>query len=729
MDRLKNRSPINLHSPLNTQHATLHFSSFILYPLVAVIAASLISRAAFARPDLTRRVAPRPVAIELLDGQLRAGGLVGLEEKRVQPAVTMQPASGTPASLSERLPGMIQVALDKGPARLPTAEIRRFIFRPTERIVFRSDATVKTLYLGFPPDKKPEPAGWYQPETAIEQWEPAALQSPYYRWRYIPQACWVWAKRSGRPRDHETVLFRHEFFVPTTATLVSARLDVGADDQIESFFINGASVPIPTHSLVGKISQWDVTYLLRPGRNLMAARVTNLPSSEQLNYTGFCYRIVCDVLDGAGKPNPSAPGVRLRFTNGDRLSGDLENVSSGRWVVRCGGRVVEVDPAWIDLALVNYREAASGRVGKGAQATGGQDRKSLLSPLKGILSNTRSRPVVTLSPQPAVAWDQNIEPVASAQGIQARNGEWIEGRIEALRANRIQIKPRYGETFEVTVDRIAFLQPDRPEPAMQFLFHPADFPAIVRVRLANNDLLTGALESLSPYFVTITPQFSKPIRLDLDEVLSIHFVMNATARSRQRISRAWPAQMPRQVAAIGESDSAAGPGKDRTILAIQRTLINLGLQMQWLGASQMVTPGMLTPERFPVLINLDQNEHYFYAVRAQADGFEAIRRYALEGGSLVHLARGVPFSLAYIPEKSRWKTIRPNHDLNALLLMDIATPDRRSAEARPFQLPPNKGQHMMFVLDRQSPFADGLPDEVEMPMIADARFRPITDDR
>jgi len=685
--------------------------------LAAALVFCLAAGGAFARPDLVRRTAPRPVEVEMLDGSLHQGGLVGLAGNWARP----QPVATT----GERLPEAVQVNLAGGPVAIPTTEIRRILVRPVEQMVVRSDPTVRVLYLGHRPDKLPEPSGWYQPDAAVEGWEKAAATAPFYRWRYIPRACWIWAKRPGRSREDDTVLFRHEFSIPTTSTLVAAHLDVSADDQIESFFINGASVAMPTGSLVGKISHWDVTHLLQPGRNLLAARVTNAPSAEQLNYVGFCYRIVCDLVAETESAGSAAPAVRLQLANGDRLSGEIVAVSSHQWLLRCNNQVIEVDPDWVDLAWMNYRAPMAGNT----RATARSGGMTILQPLRAILGNRQRGPTVTLDAQPAVAWNEELEPNAAGRGIQGRNGEWTEGRIEGLKTNRIQIKPRYGETSGVSLDRIAWLQPNRPDSETQFLFRPADFPAIVRVRLANGDQLTGALESLTAAAVTVTPHFSKPIRLELSSVLSMDFVMSATARCRERIARAWPAQAARYVAVIGEPDSSAAAGKDKTIQAIQRALVNLGLEMRWLDAYQMIEPGGLSPDRYPVLINLDQNERLFYTVRARGDGFEAIQRYVEQGGTLVHLARGVPFAQAYVADRGRWRTVRAPADLNAPLQMDIATVDRRTPKARPFQLPPNQGQHLRFVLNRASPYREGLPAEVELPMISDARFRPITDDR
>jgi hypothetical protein len=62
--------------------------------------------------------------------------------------------------------------------------------------------------------------------------------------------------------------------------------------------------------------------------------------------------------------------------------------------------------------------------------------------------------------------------------------------------------------------------------------------------------------------------------------LSIDFIMNGTARYRNRIARAWPPSLPHEVAVIGEPDSAASGAKDKAIPAIQRALLNLGFEMR-----------------------------------------------------------------------------------------------------------------------------------------------------
>jgi len=667
---------------------------------------------------LAGRFIPRPVEVELIDGSLREGRLVGLSERSMAPLVVGEPAQEIKT---------LRLSLDGGPIEVPTGEIRRIILRPVERLVIRTDSSVGTLDLGSGPTKLPEPPGWYLPETAIATWEPAVAQWPYYGWRYIPEAVWIWAKSPRRHREDETVLFRHEFNLPTTATLVCARLDLSADDHIEAFFINGRSVRVPTESLVGKVSSWDVTYMLRPGRNVVAARVTNDRSSGQLNYAGFCYRIVCHLVpeQGSSPSAPEPPGVRLLLANGDRISGDLLAATPKRWAVRRGKETIEIDPDWINLALVNYSPSSAKTVVPVSPL-----RKIEGAPIlnKILRKGRRLGPPVALTAGRWVSWNLDLAPNARREGILARTGEWIEGRIEGLHENRVLIKPRYGEVFGVPISRVALIQPNRPDPEMRFLFRPSDFPCIIRVRLRNNDRITGALESLTPSSITFTPHFSEPVRLDLDEVLSIDFVMNVVAHYRGLLSRAWPDWLPRQVAAIGEASRSGSRQDNRAIETIQRTLLYLGIDLEWLDAYMTVEPGRLTPEHYPVLINLDQNERFYYSVKKPGDGYEAIKRYVAEGGTLVHFARGIPFARAVVAGRSRWVTRRPPRDLNAELMMDIVAPDRRSATIRPFQLPPNRGQKMTFVLNRLSPFAEGLPPAVEVPMAADARFRPIAAD-
>lgn len=668
----------------------------------------------------------RPVEVEFLNGSVRKGRLVGLTEALVHPVRIGR---------NERAPKGIRLLLGDQTVEVPPGEVSRIGLRSVEEEVIRTDAPVATLFLGSGPTTKvAEPAGWYLPGATVAGWKRAIVQHPSIAWRYIPRATWIWAERARHHGRNETVLFRHSFQLPEAGRIVSARLEVSADDHIESFFINGRPVHLPTRSLSGEVLQWDVTYLLQGGGNVVAARVTNQQSQWQApqqswgheNYAGFCYRIVCDLAPDLTTER-TAPGVFLFMTNGDRLSADLRQVSPKQWAIRHGNRLMQVDPDWIELALMNYGNTIAPKSGFRPLAL-----DTWLQPWKLVQGTHQARRSITLGPEATVAWSHDLKPLEGRQGVLLRNRDWIEGRIDGVRANRVLVKPRYGEAFGVAADRISLLQPNTPNPELQFQFRPSDFLSIVRLRLLNDDRITGALDSLTPTAITIRPLFSSSIRLDLDEVLSIEFIMNAASLYRERLAQGWPDGVPRQIAAIGAPERGSAERVDAVSMAVQRTLWNLGLDMSLnpLDANQIVEPGMLTPERFPVLLNLDQNELYFYSVRAKGDGYEAIRQYVRDGGTIVHLARGVPFHYCYVPRDRRWQIGRApvQHHLNKALMMDFVTPDRRSRKARPFHVPDNRGQHMYFVLNRLSPFAQDLPHRVDLPMIPDMRFRPITDD-
>lgn len=665
-----------------------------------------------AATDLTGRILARPVQIETLDFTEKTGRMTRFGDE------------------SQDGGKVVRLALERGPIDVPTDDIGRVVIRPTDSVLVRTGPDVRTLHLQYGPSRQPEPPGWFLPETRIDGWDAAVEQWPNSKWRYIPQASWIWA---GKPRHHhgdETVLFRHDFDLPTTASLIAGYLDISADSVIESFFVNGTSIQLPKRTLVGEVSKWDITYLLQPGRNVIAARVTNGPGSGELNSAGLCYRLVCDVQTGDDDHPPQPAGTILLLANGDRLSGRLESVDLKQWSVRRGGQSVTIDSEWVALVLMNYGQTADPTVDSDQSKS--QAMSAVLSPLKTLTSKIvpgrkKGRDAVSLEPRATVAWNRDIAPVRARQGVLMRNGDWVPGRIEGLHDNLLLVKRPYSDTFGIPVNRISLVQPNRPDPETQFLYHPSDFPYVVELRLDNNDRITGALETLGMTSIAITPHFTDSLRLPLAEVVSIDFKMNRMARHRNRLAAAWNTPPP-LVAAIGESDRSLETGIDESIVTVQRTLQNLGVEMRWLRADEMVEAGRLTPERFPVLINFDQNGRFFYSISKEGDGFDAIRDYVNEGGTLLHLARGEPFSRAYVADRGRWRVRRPLRDLNEALMMNITSPGNHSDDGRPFDWPPNPSRHMFFQLNENSPFAAGLPSTVDVPMIADMRFRPITDD-
>ncbi|MCX8038496.1 MAG: hypothetical protein N3D11_15855 [Candidatus Sumerlaeia bacterium] len=412
-------------------------------------------------------MASRPIIVEFLDGSLRLGAMVGAEPAATAPVFSASSAAHPSPLPADRAPKHFVMQFDRDYVRVPSAEIRRLIVQPVERFLVRSDTGVATLHLGEGATRRPEPLNWFLPEARIEGWEWAVPQKTFYRWRYIPEACWIWSRRTSRPREDASVLFRQEFRLPTTSTLVGAVLEISADDLIESLFINGVSIPIVKEPLLNRVERWDVTYLLQPGRNVIAARVTNLAGPEQLNYAGLCYRIIGTLKSAGGGARPAPPGVVLLFTNGDRVSGDLLSVSSKQWRVGAAGATLDIDSDWIELALMNYGEEETDAARAVApRATWLPDSLNLSRVWKG----RTLRPAVTARVRSAFAWDLNILPVGSDRGVQARSGDWIEGRIENVLSNRVQVKPRYGETVGIALDRIAFLQPNPPDLDKQFLF-------------------------------------------------------------------------------------------------------------------------------------------------------------------------------------------------------------------------------------------------------------------
>jgi hypothetical protein len=690
-----------------------------IHARVAIVAAFACLVHAAARADSPGGHAlSQPVTVELLDGSRRVGWPAGLFEAGLSTPASKRP----PASNSARV---LRLVMERGTVEIPTIEIRQIVVQPIAQRVIGSDESVRSLSLGYGIHKVDEPAGWSAPAVRNAGWEAASAQWPDSRWRYVPQATWIWASKSRRSYPDETGLFRHEFDLPTTMVVLSAYLDVSADDFLDALYVNGVNAALPRRSLSSSVVEWDITYLLRPGRNVLAARVSNSPASGQ-NSVGLCYRVRCDLIPNrAGGEERAAPGVVLWLSNGDRLSGRLLRIAPKQWAIAHPSGRINLDPDWIEVAMMNYAAPPSEERWRIPMPGPLESLEPLLlTPMK-VLPIGRHR-AVTLAAIAAVAWGTEPAMVAAKQGLLMRNGEWVEGRIEGLRDNRVWIKPRYGAVFAVPVPQVSTVQPNRPEPRSDFIFEPSTFPYAIQARLANNDQITGALVSLTGTEVVIAPQFTPRVRVDLDQVVTIRFIMNPAAQYRAWLADAWPAPVPRRVAVIGEP--ATNEGYDAPIVEIQRTLIDLGFEMRWLNANQIVEEGFLTPERFPLLINFDQNERLYYSIMKEGDGFAAIRRYVLQGGSIAHFARSVPFSYGYVAENGRWTTRKAPRNLNAELMMDIIPSDRQLPNAQSFEAPPTNGRRLYFVLNPNAPFARGLPERVELPVLTNKQFRPVIDD-
>jgi len=161
---------------------------------------------------------------------------------------------------------------------------------------------------------------------------------------------------------------------------------------------------------------------------------------------------------------------------------------------------------------------------------------------------------------------------------------------------------------------------------------------------------------------------------------------------------------------------------------IQCILSELNMEGILLGPEDFVMENVLTPKRFQILLNIDETETYFKSIHQENDGFNALVNYVKMGGALAHLATGVPAFYGYETQNSHIKRTTSPPYLNEALKMKILMPGEISKDGQTFELPDNYPAELFFELNKDTPYAQGLPTRVDFPFNRDTRFRPIVAD-
>jgi hypothetical protein len=323
-------------------------------------------------------------------------------------------------------------------------------------------------------------------------------------------------------------------------------------------------------------------------------------------------------------------------------------------------------------------------------------------------------------------------------GIELRNGDFVgvreadedEASIEASEG-RVWLRPRYGREFSVPYGevRVIYLKPLREKGTLRY--GSEDEPYRARLLLTNGDSLGGLLMEMSGAVISFKPPYCEVIELAADDIVYMDFPHHYKLTVTERLSEAG-ARDEITVGLIGDaSDVRAGMGKvvgkDTLYYNVSRILYELGVESKWLNAEQLASREILNAEHFSLLINVDENEHYYDTYSATNDGYRAIRDYVRGGGDFAHLARGTPFYYAYRPQGGRWATFTSGNELNRELGLNIASPGETKEGSEGFELPENLNRRLSFKLVGESGYLGGLPKEVEFPMVRDCRFRPIYD--
>jgi alpha-L-rhamnosidase len=156
-------------------------------------------------------------------------------------------------------------------------------------------------------DAQGDPAAWSKPAEwlmGVLDGQPWGAQSSETQWigkpvpprqEFLSGAQWVWFDE-GDPRNSAPLgyrWFRRSFELPKGAAVTNAVFRITADDQVD-IYLNGRLLGSRSGHTSAK--ELDITHLLRPGRNVIAARAEN--RGEKPNPAGLVAWLQAELADG-----------------------------------------------------------------------------------------------------------------------------------------------------------------------------------------------------------------------------------------------------------------------------------------------------------------------------------------------------------------------------------------------------------------------------------------------
>lgn len=141
-----------------------------------------------------------------------------------------------------------------------------------------------------------KPAEWLMGVLNNQPWEAKWIGKPVPdRKSYLSETQWIWFDegdpRKSAPLGHRW--FRRSFELPKSAVVTSAVFRITADDQVD-IYLNGRLLGSRSGHTSAK--ELDVTHLLRPGRNVIAARAEN--RGDKPNPAGLVAWLQAELADG-----------------------------------------------------------------------------------------------------------------------------------------------------------------------------------------------------------------------------------------------------------------------------------------------------------------------------------------------------------------------------------------------------------------------------------------------
>ena len=641
------------------------------------------------------------ILLETADNQTTAAHIL-----RVNRQLGPKPSPSSSPSLEVRTP--------LGPKLFAMDDLSAIHFTPEQKISILSDPA--TLLVNPDSDSLlSEGIHWYELKYDDSKWERPVLAHPHYRWFYIPGASWIWRRKDVYSSDPDILFVRRRFQIPPDQVCYRAVLSITVDETLHQLFLNASEIPVKDAALSESYLALDVSLLIQEGENILALKVGKSPK-EGLSFSGLAFRldIYCLPKESVTLSLKTPPAGDILLENGDHLFGEILSLSD-RWLeLQWLQNKISIDRDWIRRIGMN-------------RATGGDREDQKRNIFQKVLGKDSSEQ----GPKggkgyPPFSFQVHPQDEENKIGLLLKTGEFIKGRILELDSGGVIIKPRYGHDFTISLEEIKYIYPNEPGTKTYLKYPTEQMPWRCEIILQDGSVISGLLEDLSPEFLTLRPPYSQPIRLKTSHLVSSSFPFTPIQKLKKELDRRKDQVL--SVALMGESDPKSPLNEQSHYYMIQCILSELNMEGILLGPEDFVMENVLTPKRFQILLNIDETETYFKSIHQENDGFNALVNYVKMGGALAHLATGVPAFYGYETQNSHIKRTTSPPYLNEALKMKILMPGEISKDGQTFELPDNYPAELFFELNKDTPYAQGLPTRVDFPFNRDTRFRPIVAD-
>ncbi len=573
----------------------------------------------------------------------------------------------------------------------------------------------------------PDPPDWYKFGGLTQQWKPASLAHPHFSWFYIPGAAWIWRTSNLDRTSGEVVLFRHAFDIPKEFKIVDARLDLTADYRVAELYLNEEGIALDEHILNGDAIHYNVRSFLQNGENLLAVKTMN-EERRNLNFAGVAWRVRIKGYTTENPPTAEPPGAVVFLLNGDVVCGTFETIRDSHLALATDIGRLNLAIPWLGVLRLNYEKKSVP-----VETSQSSRNRSFFDKLLGRDKKKARAPAMKLVHEP-LAWHEErpYAGIPDFPGLRTKSGKIIRGEPVGYQAHKLIIRTEYGNAAVVQLDAIDSIFPTNKRSPGFIRYSDQDMPYVAQVTLTNGNIISGIIDTIEPGYLTIVTAYAGTIKIPYTHLVRCDFLMNSKLPLMDDLKE-WGKVRDRAFT-VGLIGDPIGSTPQRTADArevynhLNRAMMELRLNIIPINAQKQVQDDFLTPDTFDLLVNVDGREHYYHTVKQKADGYKALKGYIEKGGNLLIMGAGVPFYYGHVRGEHRWLTTTQGEQIINDLGFDIIMPGEYNPGVQSFELPEKPWAQLSFVLVTPQcapPELQHMPAQIEFPLSADCRFRPV----